>query len=314
MRVAVMGSGSIGGTIGARLASSGVDVIFITRGAHLRAMQSSGLKVLSQLGDVILPRVRATDNPSGQAPADFVIFSVKGPDTRGAAELIRPLVKPRTGIVTFQNGVSGIDTLADLYSSHAVMPGTTMITARIEEPGTIRHVGIVNQLTVGEWNGAHSERIKVFCDVAMQAGLVVNISPNIHIDVWSKLVAFAAFSAVTSLTRLPVRTCATVPETRELVLEAMNEVIAVAKARGIVLPSDIVVKILAFAETVDPNWKTSMCNDLEAGKVIEVDSSSGALHRLGQSLGVPTPFHTFAYRALKYYASPRSDARGRRAQ
>jgi 2-dehydropantoate 2-reductase len=257
------------------------------------------------MGDVILPRVQVTDNPTGQAPADFVIFTVKAPDTRGATELIRPLVGPRTGIVTFQNGMAGIDILAGLYSAHAVMPGTTMITARIEEPGTIRHVGTVNQLTIGEWNGQHSERIKAFSDAAARAGLVVHISPNIHIDVWSKLVAFAAFSAVTSLTRLPVRTCATVPEIRELVLEAMNEVIAVAKARGIVVPSDIVMKILAFAETVDPNWKTSMCNDLEAGKVIEVDSSSGALHRLGQDLGVPTPFHTFAYRALKYYASPR---------
>jgi 2-dehydropantoate 2-reductase len=304
MRVAIMGSGSIGGFVGGRLASSGAEVLFIARGAHLRAMQSSGLRILSQTGDVILPRVHATDDPSGQAPADFVIFTVKGPDTRGAAELIRPLVGPSTGIVTFQNGVAGIDVLAGLYSAHAVMPGTTMTTARIEEPGTIRHVGTGNQFTVGEWNGEESERAQAFSDAATQAGLVVNISKNIHVDVWSKLVAFAAFSAITSLTRLPVRTCATLPETRALVLEAMNEVIAVAKARGIVVPSDAPARVLAFAETVDPNWKTSMCNDLEAGKVIEVDSSSGALHRLGQDLGVATPVHTFAYRALKYYASP----------
>jgi 2-dehydropantoate 2-reductase len=305
MRVAVMGSGGIGGIVGGRLASSGADVVFIARGAHLRALRSSGLKVLSQLGDVTLPRVQATDNPSGQAPADFVIFAVKGPDTIAAAELIRPLVGPHTGIVTFQNGVAGIDILAGLYSSHTVMPGTTMTAARIEEPGTIRHVGTGNQFTIGEWNGEQSERAEAFCDAGARAGLVVNVSKNIHVDVWSKLVAFASFSAITSLTRLPVRTCATSLETRELVLEAMNEVVAVAKARGVVLPSDIAAKILAFAETVEPNWKTSMCNDLEAGKVVEVDSSSGALHRLGQDLGVPTPVHTFAYRALKYYASPR---------
>src|SRR5262245_42368378 len=305
MRVAVMGTGGIGGIVGGRLASSGRDVVFIARGAHLRAMHSSGLKVLSELGDVTLPRVQATDNPVGEAPADIVIFTVKGPDTTAAAELIRPLVGPHTGIVTFQNGVAGIDILEVLYSWRSVMPGTTMTAARIEEPGTIRHVGTGNQFTIGEWNGEQSGRSKAFSDAATQAGLVVNISKNIHVDVWSKLVAFGAFSAITSLTRLPVRTCATMPETRELVLEAMNEVIAVAKARGIVLPGDIAAKILAFAETVDPNWKTSMCNDLEAGKVIEVDSSSGALHRLGQNLGVPTPVHTFAYRALKYYASPR---------
>lgn len=135
--------------------------------------------------------------------------------------------------------------------------------------------------------------------------MVFSVSKNIHVDVWSKLVAFGAFAAVKSLTRLPVWICATTPETRQLVFEAMNEVIAVAKARGINLPDDITAKILAYAETVDPVWKTSMCNDLEAGKVIELDSVSGALHRLGQELGVPTPVHTLTYRALKYYSLPK---------
>ena len=305
MRIAIMGSGGIGGIVGGKLASSGADVVFIARGAHLRAMQSSGLKVLSDLGNVAVPCVNATDDPAGEATTDFIIFTVKGPDTRAAAELIRPLVGPQTGIITFQNGLTGLEILEDLYSSHAVIPGTTMTAARIEEPGIIRHVGTGNQFTIGEWNGEESERLKAFCNAAMRASLVVNASKNIHVDVWSKLLAFASFAAITSLTRLPVRACAITPETRELVLEAMNEVIAVAKARGIVLPDDIAAKILAFAETVDPNWKTSMCNDLEAGKVIEVESSSGALHRLGQELGVPTPVHTLAYRALKYYASPR---------
>jgi len=143
-----------------------------------------------------------------------------------------------------------------------------MTAARIEEPGIIRHVGTGNQFTIGEWNGEQSERLKGFCDAAMRASLVVNVSKNIHVDVWSKLVAFASFAAITSLTRLPVRACATTPETRELVLEAMNEVTAVAKARAIDLRSDIAAKILASAETVEPNWKTSMCNDLEAGKPV----------------------------------------------
>ena len=252
-----------------------------------------------------MPRVHATDNLAGEAPAGFVIFTVKGPDTNAAAELIRPVVGPRTGIITFQNGLTGLEILEDLYSSSAVIPGTTMTAARIEEPGTIRHVGTGNQFTIGEWNGEQSERLKAFCEAAMRASLVVNVSKNIHVDVWSKLLALVSFAAITSLTRLPVRACATTPEIRELVLEAMNEVVAVAKARTIDLPSDIAAKILAFAETVEPNWKTSMCNDLEAGKVIEIESSSGALHRLGHQLGVPTPTHTFAYRTLKYYASPR---------
>ncbi len=306
MRIAVMGAGGIGGLVGGRLGSVGADVLFIARGAHLHAMQTSGLRILSQLGEVNLSRVEATDNPKGRQPVDFVIFTVKGPDTMAAAELIAPLIGPGTGIISFQNGVEGIDILAARYSSEAVLPGTTMTPTMIEAPGVIRHVGTGNQFTIGEWNGDKTTRAEAFREVSADAGLEVTISDKIHIDVWSKFVAMATFSAITSLTRLPVRTIVSVPETRQLAVDSMDEVIAVAKARGITLPSDITSNILAAVEKIDPAWKTSMCNDLEAGKVIEVDSISGFLHRLGEELGVPTPVHSVAYRALKPYAMPRT--------
>lgn len=306
MRIAVMGSGGIGGLVGGRLGVAGIAVLFIARGAHLRAMRASGLRVSSELGDVTLPSVEATDNPEGRQPVDFVIFTVKGPDTRAASELIAPLVGPATGIISFQNGVEGIDILAERYSSAAVLPGTTMIAAVIEAPGFIRHVGSGNQFTIGEWNGERSARAQAFCDVAVNAGLNVTLSDHAHVDVWSKFVAMATFSALTSLTRLPVRTIISIPETRQLALDSMAEVIAVAEARGVRVPGDVPAKILGVVETLDPTWKTSMCNDLEAGKVIEADSISGAVHRLGQELGVPTPVHTVAYRALKYFTMPRN--------
>ncbi len=306
MRVAVMGSGGIGGLVGGRLASVGTDVLFIARGKHLQAMRASGLRISSELGDVTLPRVEATENPKCGQPVDFVIFTVKGQDTMAAAELIAPLIGPNTGVICFQNGVEGIDILAARYTSDAVLPGTTMTAAMIEAPGIIRHVGTVNQFTVGEWSGDRIGRAEAFRVVAEKAGLNVTISDDIHVAVWSKFVAMATFSAITSLTRLPVRTVVSVPETRQLVIDSMDDVIAVAKARGITLPDDIKSKIFAVVDTLDPLWKTSMCNDLEAGKVIEADCISGVLHRLGQELGVSTPVHTFAYRALKYYTLPRT--------
>jgi 2-dehydropantoate 2-reductase len=306
MRVAIMGSGSIGGVVGGRLASIGTEVLFIARGAHLHAMQTSGFRVLSELGDVNLPSVAATDDPKDNSPVDFVIFTVKGPDTAAAAELIAPLVGPATGIVSLQNGVEGLDILAARYGSQAVLPGTTMIAAMIEAPGVIRHVGTSHQLTIGEWNGDKTERVDAFRQVAEKAGLNASISENIHVDVWSKFVMMATFSAITSLTRLPVRTIISIPETRQLATDSMAEIIAVAKARGVILPDDTKSKILSVVETLDPAWKTSMCNDLEAGKAIEADFISGVLHRLGQELAVSTPVHSVAYRALKYYTLPKS--------
>ena len=298
------GSGGLGGLFGGLLASTGTDVLFIARGAHLDEMQTSGLRILSELGDVILDEVDATDDPSGQQPVDYIIFTVKGQDTGAASELIAPLVGQNTAIVSFQNGVEGIDILAARYSPEAVIPGTTNAPARIEAPGVIRHVGTGRPITIGEWNGDRSERLMAFGDLCGKAGLDVTISEDIHVAVWSKFVAMATFSALTCLTRLPVRSIVGNPETRQLAIDSMNEVIAVASARGVGLPSETVSNILSFVETIDTSWKTSMCNDLEAGKVIEVDSISGVLHRLGIELGIATPVHTVSYRALKPYATP----------
>ncbi len=304
MRIAIMGSGSLGGIIGGRLAASGADVLFVARGAHLKALKTNGLKVTSALGDLSLVTVNATEDPAGEVPADMVLFTVKGPDTEGAADLIRPLVGPGTGIISLQNGVSGIRTLAKRYGENAVLPGATMISGTVEGPGVVRHVGTGNQFTIGEWDGTISSRALTFQAAAREAGLKVDLSDSIHNVVWSKLVVMAAFSAITSLTRLPVRTCAMVPELRELVTDAMREGMAIAQARGVEIDQDLPEKTLAFVQTVDPNWKTSMCNDLEAGRPIEIETISGDLHNLGRELGVATPVHSLAFRALRYYAAP----------
>lgn len=306
MRIAIMGSGGIGGLCGARLAAGGADVLFLARGAHLEAMRASGLRLTSILGDITLDRVEATDDPRGRAPADLVLFTVKGQDSASAMDLITPLVGPRTGIVSLQNGVEGPDRLAARFGGRAVIAGTTMISAIIAEPGVIQHVGKLTTLTIGELDGVRSERVTAFQQRGKAAGLDVVVSDDIQRDLWWKFVGMASLSAVTSLSRLPMRTCAGIPETRALMMDAMKEVIAIAKARGVSVPEDTVDKLLGFAEAADPKWKTSMCTDLEAGKTIEIETISGSVHRLGRELGVPTPVHSTAYRALKHFSEPRA--------
>ncbi len=306
MRIAIMGSGGLGGLFGGLLASAGAEVTFLARGAHLKAMQNSGLKILSDLGDVTLSEVDAIENPNGRPEADFVIFTVKGQDTKAAAKLIEPIVGPHTAIISFQNGVEWLDILSSHFSPENMIPGTTMTPAVIEKPGIIRHIGSTRPITIGELNGEQSERLQRFEELCTRAGLDVIVSSQIQSDIWSKFVAMATMSALACLTRLTVRELVATAETRDLADQSMDEIIALAAASGVALPADLKSKIFAFTETFDPAWKTSMCNDLEAGKPIEVDSLSGAIHRLGLAHNVPTPFHSIAFKALKPYAGSRS--------
>ncbi len=305
MRIAIMGSGGIGGLCGARLVKAGADVIFIARGAHLEAMRQDGLRLESALGDVTLEEVQVTDRVSASAPADIILFTVKGPDTDAAIEIIAPIVVPATGIICFQNGVAGIDKLAHRFGKSAVMPGSTVTTATIASPGVIRHAGTSNAFTFGEWNGALSERAKAFQVLAQKAGLNMQLSANPPQDVWWKLVGAAAGMSATCLSRLPLRTCAETEGTRQHMIEIMREVIAVARARGVEVPADSIERILNICVTLDPNWKTSMLTDLEAGRVIEADSVFGAVYRMGLELGVPTPAVSVTYRILSPYTRPR---------
>jgi len=303
MRIAVMGVGGIGACIGGRLAAAGADVLFLARGAHLAALQADGLRVTSALGDVRLPAIHARADATGEAPADVVVFAVKGPDTVAAAGTIAPLVGPDTAIVPFQNGVEHVEILQRRFGERAVLPGVTYIAAVIDGPGHVRHVGTGNRSLFGEIDGTRSARATGFAALAQRAGLEMIVVDDILAELWGKFTLLGAFTAVACLSRLPVGAWTDTPETLELFVEGMHEIIAVAAAKAIALDAPALIEAnLAFMRSLEPSWKGSMLNDLERGKRIEIDSLSGYVHRLGRELGVPTPLHSTAYRALCRYA------------
>ena len=158
MRIAVMGTGGVGGYFGGRLAAAGEDVSFIARGAHLAAIQKHGLRITSALGDATIAPAEASDDPAAIGPVDIVIFTVKLYDTEAAAEAIRPLIGPETGVVTFQNGITGADVLADRLGAEHVMGGVAKIAAVIAEPGVIRHTGTMASWTARPRPGSQPSR------------------------------------------------------------------------------------------------------------------------------------------------------------
>ena len=170
MRIVIMGAGGLGGYFGARLAAAGNDVAFIARGAHLAAIRAHGLRVESALGDLHLRDVVATDDPATLAPADVVMIAVKLWDTETAAEAVKPLVRPGTAVVSFQNGVSKDDVLTRILGREAVIGGVGQIGVVIGSPGVIRHTGTMAKLSFGELDNTRTARVEALLAACGAAG------------------------------------------------------------------------------------------------------------------------------------------------
>ncbi|GEL25102.1 2-dehydropantoate 2-reductase [Pseudonocardia sulfidoxydans NBRC 16205] len=289
MRIAVMGTGGVGGYFGARLARGGHDVAFIARGRQLAALRADGLRVRSPLGDVHLPDVTATDDPSELDPVDLVVFAVKLWDTETAAAQIRPLLREGTGVVSFQNGVAKDEVLGKALGPGHVVGGVCYIAAEIAEPGVVRHSGPLQKLVVGEYDGSLSPRVVAFREACVDSGIDVEISDRIEQTIWEKFVFLVGLSGTTALTRGPIGPVRENARSRRFLREVMDEVVAVARARGVALPADYADDRLAFVDTVPSTMTSSMHNDLEAGRPLEVEWLSGDVAARGATLGVATP-------------------------
>jgi 2-dehydropantoate 2-reductase len=302
MKLAVMGSGGVGGYLGGRLAAAGQDVTFVARGAHLAAIRAHGLALRSALGDVLIRPAQAADDPGAIGPVDLVIFAVKLYDTEAAAEASRPLVGPATGVVTMQNGVDSAELLARALGWDHVVGGVAQIASVIDQPGVIRHTGTMASFTFGELDGTRSERVAALAAALQAAGVEHRVSADIQRDIWDKMAFLATFAALTALVRLPIGPIREDAETRAMLRDGLAEAFAVARAQGIALPDDFVERTLSRCDRLPYEMKSSMLQDLERGRRLELPWLSGAIVRLGQELGVPTPIHAFITTALKLHA------------
>lgn len=300
MRIAVMGSGGVGGYFGGRLAQVGEPVTFIARGAHLRAIRERGLEVRSVAGDFHV-RAAATDDPSSLGPVDLVLFAVKSYDTEAAGSACRPLVGPETAILCLQNGVDNEERLAKILGAEHVLTGVVHVLSTISAPGVISQTAGPRTIRFAEMDGRVSARSEKILEVLTKAGIAATLSPSIQADLWGKFLFIAAHGGVTALTRLPVGDILGCPETATFYRAVMEEVAAVARARGVALAEDAVEKALAFARSLDAGMRSSLAHDLEQGRRLEIEALPGTVVRLGREAGVPTPFNLAIYAALKPY-------------
>ena len=304
MRIAIVGSGGVGGYFGGRLAATGTDVTFLARGAHLEAMRAHGLRIDSPKGNVHLANVKAESDPAAVGPVDVVFFAVKLYDTESALSLLPPLVGPRTVVVGFQNGVETVGTLTRAVGASHTAGGVSYVSAVIAEPGVIRHTAM-DHLIFGMPDGSPSPQLESLLEACRPAGFQVTLSRDITVDVWTKFVRISVFSAMTAVTRSPIGVIVNDPELLEMLKAAARETLAVAHAKGVQVSGTIDEDVAVAYKALPPQAKASMLEDLERGRRIELPWLSGAVVRLGREVGVPTPIHAFISTVLKPYVDGR---------
>jgi 2-dehydropantoate 2-reductase len=305
MQIAVVGAGGVGGGFGAALAKAGADVTFIARGAHLAAMRSAGLKVQSPRGDTHLVPTKATDDPAEVGTVDIVLFCVKLWDVESAGERIKPLIGPGTAVIPLQNGIDAPERLIPILGESAVMGGVAQISASITAPGVITQVGTFMRMIFGELDGRRSQRTEDFLGLCQEAGFDATLSDQILTELWMKFVLLATNASITALARQPIGQLRDDPEIRPVFIAAHQEVIDVARARGVALPANALERILEFNSHAPPTMKASMALDLERGNRLELPWLGGKVAELGQQLGVATPTHSVMYAMLKPYVMGR---------
>jgi len=295
----VLGSGGIGGFLGGALTKSGNDVWFIARGSHLQAMREQGLSVDSIALGKFNVKVKATDKPSDIGNVDQVLFTVKSYDTESALQQTRPLVGKDTIVLSFQNGVDNEDKIAEALGKEHVLAGIISVESYIAEPGKIAQTMGPVRMAIGEMDGQTTSRAKMVHEAFVKAGLKCELSDHIEQVLWEKFLFIVGTGGVCSISRASIGEILAFEPTRQLFIAVMEEVEAVAKAKGINLPNDIVTTTLATSGKMKKGTKPSMLRDLERGKKLEVDALNGTVSSLGHQLSVPTPVDDFIYACLK---------------
>ena len=313
MRFLIAGAGAIGGYIGAKLAAAGEDVTLFARGPHLAAMQSRGLRVTSAEGDW-KTHPRAIGDLKDAGDADVIFLGVKAHGLTQLAPLVQHLIGENTTVVSTQNGLpwwyfqfgdrsdirlERVDpggVIAGAIDRRSVLGSIVYFSTDVVEPGVIRHTE-GNRISLGEPDGSRSERARQIAEVLVKAGLRCPVTARLRHEIWVKLLGNVAFNPISALTRATLVQMVRDPDVRSVVRNIMIEVEGVANQLGIELPVSIDQRI-AGAEKVGEH-KTSMLQDLEAGRPTELEAMVGAVVELGERLGVPMPHTRSVYACTK---------------
>jgi 2-dehydropantoate 2-reductase len=328
MKICVVGAGGIGGLLAARLAQSGEEVTVIARGPHLAAIRAGGLKLIEEDGRENVSKIAATDKITEVTGQDLVILGMKAHQVAAVVRDLPAMYGPDTAVLTAQNGIpwwyfmrvggphenrrlESVDpggVIADNLPAERVLGSVVYPAAEITAPGVIKHIE-GNRFSIAEIDNSKSERVTRVSDALQKAGFKAPVVSDIRAEIWTKLWGNLSFNPISALTHATLEDICRFQPTRDSAARLMREAQAVGEALGIRFRIPL-EKRIAGAEAVGPH-KTSMLQDIEAGRGIEADALIGSVIELGQIAGVPTPQIETVYACVKLLAATLAREGGR---
>jgi 2-dehydropantoate 2-reductase len=306
MKICIFGAGAIGGYMGAKLAQAGADVSLVARGPHLAAIQSKGLTLIEEGADAVTVPVRASASAADLGPQDYVIVTLKAHSVPAVVPAMQPLIGPDTTIVSGVNGVpwwyfhkiggplegtrlQTVDpgnTQWDGFGPDRVLGCVVYPAAEVSEPGTIHHIE-GNRFSLGEPDGSKSDRAVALSQALQAAGLKAPVRPRLRDEIWVKLWGNLSFNPISALTHATLDVLCTDPGTRDVARRMMVEAQVIAEKLGVTFPIDVERRIDGGAAV--GAHRTSMLQDLDAGRPMEIDALIGSVQELGRITATPTP-------------------------
>jgi len=300
MRIAIFGSGGVGGYFGGRLAQTGQDVTFIARGKHLEALRANGLRIDSIAGDFKLDKVQATDLPTEVGVVDYVICSVKAWQVPAAAKAMKPMIGDHTLVIPLQNGVEAPAHLAEALGDATVLGGLCAIIAFRAGDGHIKHSGANPLIRFGHLSKQADMRVNRLSEIFNHcSGVKSSIPDDIRVAMWQKFMLISAWSGIGAVTRAPIGVLLEMDDTREMLVGALEEIYQLALAHDIDLPEDSVRSTMAILQSFPKNSTTSMQRDIADGLPSELDVQNDAVVRLAKEVDLQTPINRFILHSLR---------------
>lgn len=297
MKIAVIGSGGVGGYFGAKMAQAGLDVRFVARGEHLQAMLKHGLKVKSIHGDFQVVNLKATDRIRDLKNPDVIILGVKAWQIKEIRDELKAIIHPESIIIPLQNGISAADELREVINGKNILGASCRIFSRISSPGVIEHFGVVPSIIYGELDKSDTSRLHSLKELFDSAGIASRIAADIESELWIKFINICV-GGLLAVTRTTYGELRELRETRQMMTALLYEIYDLSQKIGIAVDPDFVEKSIAAIDTWPYDSTPSLARDVWAGRPSEIDYQNGTVVKLGKKYNVDTPVNRFVYNCI----------------